>query len=1644
MTARRTRHASIQSFLQTWVVVSLCGCGSVTSTVGAEVASAPPINGSRPVIRIAHLYDNVETEAASIPVAFMMEKFRNAAQSRALLPDFDVVVDCVPYSSLPSADAPAELVKVLLAKRPYHAVAGPWHNADCLLTVPLTAQASVLHVVKGENAEFSYQRETFPYVFRTLRSMDGIVHSWMYILAQNRWLSTLSLWTEAPTVDLANLFADKYGIANTAILAASSNKNSPEWLSEAWQEAAIWRMRKQLLRVVMTYLEAVEDMYGFACRAHRARLGGIQYFIRGTYEPGWFLHRYSEHLGDCTPDEIYVAVGGYISTLHMIIAPGINATIPGYQAYDFPPIDGIEDQSQLPLTCVPGMTAQQWYASGELLWQGFLAGIVNDEPSAQRFLGASSSEIYMICVILVALHDALYNKGITLERIEHRDMATFQALIDSTSKVDIQGPAGYLRFYNNSGDPEVIYYILTQPGLPGARNDTAVLTATITYPGGPYDAPPDIQLWDENQPLQWRDGSTGLGPRPHLGFFPDCGTLNAVLEWDPDRLYHSICVLCAPGKAYDSLLDDCRTCPTGSHQSEPGTSSCLSTPPGWYVANTSAPIEALPCPAGHECPQAGTVKPNQCPRGRFANESGLSECELCPIGRYQEATGSTACDPCELVVAESTTINIASTSPLQCVCASGSFRPTAEERCALCPKGMRCPEGSDMQNLWGALVAHPYPEVQEGYMTLASDPLRVYLCKATRHCPGGLPGSCAKRRDPSSVACGECVDDAYESGDVCEACGRAGALPIIFVSLLGLLVIAVISVAINRDVHRTPASSLTIVAITAMLIMSLQALGVFNQLSIPWHEPVKSLLHVSQLITFDLRLLQSNCVFGVDPLRSFAVHQLLPVLVVPVIIGALFLKKKIFHTPGHAFGIRAQTINATGTLYNLFFISIVISALGPFVCYKHPDSNGESVLSAPSLLCFDSDAHTLMIITSLASFCVVPVPFLALSGYGVLMYPKKINSFDNTMFLHAFRFLFFRYRPQCYYFQCILLARSLMLCLIPALLRAQPATQVLCMCIVLGSYSVCVSQLRSWRSGMCTPLDASMNVMLSIILTCGGLFLEENPHRDALAVLTTVAIILLLGLALAAILVAVKRRLLPSPYYDFFICHHKAHAAAQARFIKLLLQSKRINSQVFVDSDNLKELDTLFDLVKCRVNTFVAYLTSETLKRPWCVGELVSAVMANVKIVRLQTSSFVKPPDEQLEEPEGYVDTFGCNLSEYGIQWYDVTESFHHFVYKVAPISVSETAPGTRRFDLAASMLLNQRITEDLAPRLEHSPYAGVVVVTDTGSDEANAAAGVLLAQLTKVVFQVCDQSCCLLADYVHDVKMLQERLRSAAVAIVILSAGCLEVEEFLTALCELELRQHVSSAIAIPVNLPDFVFPCAQFYRHFTNTMPGLFAQYGEEATTELVKGFFKRISIPLPTHASQSALDIQTREVFTRVKRCLANASMGSAFRKGRSTTPGEGSMPSSAMSLSFRSSSKCSASFAAAGLSSDIDLGSRLVAHSTNMDGSPSPARLSASDADTVALQFESSPLAHRASSSLKEDPAPPLEEEPTNVQQELSAPSGPTSSYSPVVATADADGDDGSGAPNLQRILASSTGASLQQSLQSDRDCVFMRV
>merc|ERR1719159_1023215 len=94
----------------------------------------------------------------------------------------------------------------------------------------------------------------------------------------------------------------------------------------------------------------------------------------------------------------------------------------------------------------------------------------------------------------------------------------------------------------------------------------------------------------------------------------------------------------------------------------------------------------------------------------------------------------------------------------------------------------------------------------------------------------------------------------------------------------------------------------------------------------------------------------------------------------------------------------------------------------------------------------------------------------------------------------------------------------------------------------------------------------------------------------------------------------IYRRFAPTVGYGVFLCHHKGGAAVLGRYFKIKM-GRHSSAQVFLDSDQLEELDLIFDIVRSCSQNLVVLLTKETLFRMWCAGEIATAVSCEVPIV---------------------------------------------------------------------------------------------------------------------------------------------------------------------------------------------------------------------------------------------------------------------------------------------------------------------------------------------------------------------------------------------------------------------------------------------
>ncbi len=86
---------------------------------------------------------------------------------------------------------------------------------------------------------------------------------------------------------------------------------------------------------------------------------------------------------------------------------------------------------------------------------------------------------------------------------------------------------------------------------------------------------------------------------------------------------------------------------------------------------------------------------------------------------------------------------------------------------------------------------------------------------------------------------------------------------------------------------------------------------------------------------------------------------------------------------------------------------------------------------------------------------------------------------------------------------------------------------------------------------------------------------------------------------------------------------------------KRLVASAAYLRLVFIDSDHLDDLDGLFDIVKVRTGRLVVYLTADTLRRPWCVGEVTTAFHAKVHMLDAPASLYCLGLPTQLDFAAG-------------------------------------------------------------------------------------------------------------------------------------------------------------------------------------------------------------------------------------------------------------------------------------------------------------------------------------------------------------------------------------------------------------------------
>ncbi len=287
--------------------------------------------------------------------------------------------------------------------------------------------------------------------------------------------------------------------------------------------------------------------------------------------------------------------------------------------------------------------------------------------------------------------------------------------------------------------------------------------------------------------------------------------------------------------------------------------------------------------------------------------------------------------------------------------------------CEACPIGMTCAAGSS------ALTGGTLPVTKAGFMTLLSKPLKVYKCHDSDDCPGGPPGTCAPDRDSNSVGCSECAAGTYESSGLCKKCEGSGDLaPLVCYSIGGLLLLMLLALsAVSMRMHASPV--VTAMNVASIFISALQVLGILAQIGLDWGDTFTIFDFLYKLLSFDIKVLRLSCIVSMDNVSAFAIRQLLGVVALLIVVATSCCKSWCRRVRI----ARPEIISAIGTFIMLVFTSLVLSAISPLICFRHPPfaaSSSSSMVTLPGVLCDDGEQYRQLVILGILGFvCDAPL-----------------------------------------------------------------------------------------------------------------------------------------------------------------------------------------------------------------------------------------------------------------------------------------------------------------------------------------------------------------------------------------------------------------------------------------------------------------------------------------------------------------------------------------------------------------------------------------------------------------------------------------------------------------------------------------------
>lgn len=489
------------------------------------------------------------------------------------------------------------------------------------------------------------------------------------------------------------------------------------------------------------------------------------------------------------------------------------------------------------------------------------------------------------------------------------------------------------------------------------------------------------------------------------------------------------------------------------------------------------------------------------------------------------------------------------------------------------------------------------------------------------------------------------------------------------------------------------------------------------------------------IFAFDVDFLNIGCVVSNDgAVLTFAMQ----LLAYPVFAALLMLVWVCISRLGLEVTWN-DVVNMNGLALLTLYMTLTINSLLPLQCIANPNGTF-SMQTQPGVICFQSDEHWALMFMCVLGILMYPVAILAVALRATIMYPSYISSGKGLLIVNRYRFLFERFRASRYFYGVSYLLRNTLLALIPVAVASFPTVQVVLLAAVLLAGMLVQIRTWPWRTQVANVTDMLFSTAVVLFLVVAGPILssESAQDRQAYAGFLSWSFTMLLAFAFLTLFVTIAlflwRRCHPEKTFKIFLTHHKSAAGALARFIKSIL-NKHSHDKVFLDSDELQDLDSLFESVRSNVAFLVPLLTPQMISRPWCVGELVTAHFNRVPLLPISCDGYRLSSSVNAAQlvnawsPDDFQPLLAVGIQE------DMIDAMIEHLYALPSIALNrrgtmEDQEATILRVITSSEMKRRRFVDSAST----SGGARVLIIGHTEDEEAMSASMVLQMELQRML----------------------------------------------------------------------------------------------------------------------------------------------------------------------------------------------------------------------------------------------------------------------------------------------------------------------